>query len=409
MSENYKKDFPLLLQREENGLPIAYLDNAATTQKPVSVIDAVSGLYKSFNANSHRGSYFIAEKMTQRFERVRAQVAHFIGAVCAEEVVFTGGTTDAVNLAALTYGNEHIREGEEILVSIAEHHSNLLPWQRLARGKSARLIYLYPDERGQISPGEVEKKCSRRTRLLAIAHVSNVLGAVNPIKEIAEIAHRVGAVVFVDGAQSTPHIPVNVQEMDADFMAFSGHKMLAPAGIGVLYGKAELLKQMQPLRVGGGAVEYVGRYDAGYLETPWRFEAGTQNAEGVIGLGAAIDYLDSLSLPKIQKIENELLKYALEKITDVQEVSLYGPVGSVERTGIITFNVKGIHPHDTAAVLASHGVAVRAGHHCAQPLMQYLGVNAACRMSLYFYNTRDDVDRMIKALKTVRGVFGYEA
>ena len=403
---DYKGDFPLLLQKDGQGRAIAYLDNAATTQKPRPVIDAVRTYYETYNANPHRGAYDISVRVTEAFEEVRGKAARFIGAADPEEIVFTAGTTDSINLAALSYGEQAVGQGDEILISVLEHHSNLLPWQRLARRTGATLHYLIPDESGRITAEEAAQKLTPRTKIVAITHVSNVLGCVNPIRDIAALAHEKGAVVLLDAAQSAPHIPVDVQALDVDFLAFSGHKLLAPAGVGVLYGKKELLRQMEPLRLGGGIVEEVTQQTVRYLDAPWKFEAGTQNAEGVIGLGAAIDYLEEVGMPAIQEIEGRLTRYALEKFSGVPGIRLYGGGTGGTRTGIISFNIDGVHPHDTATVLASHGVAVRAGHHCAQPLMAHLGVNATCRMSLYFYNTEEDIDRLAAALKTVRGVLG---
>lgn len=407
MNNNYRRDFPLLLQEPENGLGLAYLDNAATTQKPQQVIDAVCSYYRTYNANTHRGAYSISVRATTEFEQVREKTAAFIGAARTDEIIFTSGTTDALNQAALSYGWNHVTAGDEILISAAEHHSNLLPWQRLARLKGAVLNYLYPGRDGRISVAEAAQKLTGRTRIVAITHISNVLGSINPIKEIAALAHKKGAVVVLDAAQSVPHIPVNVRDLDVDFMAFSGHKMLAPAGIGVLYGKTALLEELAPARLGGGMVESVTEQDVRFLDAPLRFEAGTQNAEGVIGLGAAIDYLNRIGFPAVSQIENHLTEYALEKLSQLPEIELYGAAGGASRTGILSFNVKDVHPHDTATILASHGVAVRAGHHCAQPLMNYLGVKSTCRMSLYFYNTEEDIDRLFRALSTVREVLGY--
>ena len=406
MKNKYKKDFPLLTAIEKNGLPIAYLDNAATTQKPGSVIEAVSEYYRSYNANTHRGAYSISEKATEKFEEVRESTAKFINAEKRGEIVFTSGTTDAINTVAETYGESHIKSGDEILISIAEHHSNLLPWQRLAKRKGAELKYLYPDESGRITAGEFSGKISKRTKIAAVAQVSNVLGVENPIKELAAIAHENGAVFLADAAQSVPHMKVDVKGLDVDFLAFSGHKMLAPAGVGVLYGKSQLLDAMQPFRVGGGAVDYVEKYDVEYMESPWKFEAGTQNAEAVIGLGEAIRYIEKVGFDEISAIEKKLMAYTLKGIAEIPNVEIYGSKES-DRGGILSFNVKDVHPHDTATILAACGVAVRAGHHCAQPLMEYLGLSSTCRMSLYFYNTTEDADRFISALKTVRGVLGY--
>ena len=409
MKTDYRQDFPLLLERDNEGRTLVYLDNAATTQKPRQVIDAVRRYYETYNANPHRGAYDISVKVTEEFEAVRSKAARFLGAASAEEIVFTSGATDAINLVAMSYGEAVVGPGDEILISVLEHHSNLLPWQRLARRTGAKLRYLLPGEDGAISLEEVEKKLTDNTRIVAVTHVSNVLGSVNPIREIAALAHGRGAVVLLDAAQSAPHLPVDVRALDVDFLAFSGHKLLAPAGIGVLYGKKELLRSMEPLRLGGGIVEEVTQDSVRFMDAPWKFEAGTQNAEGVIGLGAAIDYLEAVGMLAIQEIEGRLTSYALKKLSAIPGVELYGAAGGGDRAGILSFNVEGVHPHDTATILASHGVAVRAGHHCAQPLMAHLGVNATCRMSLYFYNTEEDIDRLAQALGTVREVLGLES
>lgn len=409
MRTDYRQDFPLLLQKDGEGRTLAYLDNAATTQKPRQVIDAVRRYYETYNANPHRGAYDISVRVTEEFEAVRGKVARFLGAASAEEIVFTSGATDAINLVAMSYGEGAVGPGDEILISVLEHHSNLLPWQRLARRTGAKLRYLLPGADGVISLEEVEKKLTSSTRLVAVTHVSNVLGSVSPVRELTALAHERGAAVLLDAAQSAPHIPVDVRALDVDFLTFSGHKLLSPAGIGVLYGKKELLRAMEPLRLGGGIVEEVTQDSVRYMDAPWRFEAGTQNAEGVIGLGAAIDYLEAVGMPAIQEIEGRLTSYALEKLSAVPGIELYGAARGAARAGILSFNIAGVHPHDTATILASHGVAVRAGHHCAQPLMAHLGVNATCRMSLYFYNTEEDVDRLTEALRTVREVLGLEA
>lgn len=406
---DYKKDFPLLLQKDEQGKTLAYLDNAATTQKPKQVIDAVCNYYKTYNSNPHRGSYDISVRLTQEYEHVRNKVARFIGAKQPEEIVFTSGTTDSINFIALSLGEGLIKPGDEILISVMEHHSNLLPWQRLAKRKNATLKYLFPERDGILSIDEVKNKLSPKTKLLAITHVSNVLGVINPIREIAELAHKQGAIVVLDGAQSVPHMAVDVKELGIDFMAFSGHKMLAPAGIGVLYGKKELLDSMEPLRIGGGIVEDVTLDSVRYLDTPLKFEAGTQNAEGVIGLGAAIDYLNNIGMAKIQEVEQKLTEYAYDKLSAMPDLEIYGTTDVSKRTNIISFNVKGVHSHDTATILSSHGVAIRAGHHCAQPLMAHLGVTATCRISLYFYNTFEDIDRLSEGIGIVKGVLGLES
>lgn len=405
---DYKEDFPLLQKKDDGGRAIAYLDNGATTQKPRQVIEAVKYFYENYNANPHRGAYGISSRATEAFEGSREKVARFIGAGSADEIVFTSGATDSINMVALTYGNAHVNPGDEILITVMEHHSNLLPWQRLARRKNATLRYAYPDREGRLTAEAVGAQMNPRTKIVAITQVSNVLGWVNPIAEITALAHAQGAVVLVDGAQSVPHMPVDMGASDVDFLAFSGHKMLAPAGIGVLYGKGELLEEMEPLRLGGGIVEEVEEQSVRLLDAPLKFEAGSQNTEGVVGLGAAIDYLQCIGLDQVQAREEYLCNYALEKMAAIPHLALYGGDGGKE-TGIVAFNIEGVHPHDTATILASHGVAVRAGHHCAQPLMRFLGVNATCRMSLYFYNTEEDIDRMVQGLAEVRGLLGYES
>lgn len=404
---DWKKDFPLLCRYAQGERPIAYLDNAATTQKPRQVIEAVRNYYESYSANPHRGAYAIAEQVTEAFEAVREKTASFLNARSSEEIVFTSGTTEALNLVAIGYGGSHVSAGDEILITVMEHHSNLLPWQRLAKEKGAVLRYLYPDSTGQLSLETVAKALNPRTKMVSVTQISNVLGVLNPIREIGKLVHEAGAVLVVDAAQSAPHISVDVQDLDADFLAFSGHKMLAPAGIGVLYGKKERLAETQPLRLGGGMVEEVTEQTVRYLDPPHRFEGGTQNAEGVIGLGAAIDYLKGIGMEEIVRREKLLTEYALDQCRKIPQVILYGGDFLHRGTGIVSFNVADVHPHDTATVLATKGVAVRAGHHCAQPLMQWLKVNATCRMSLYFYNTQEDVDRMMSALREVRGVLGY--
>lgn len=408
MENRYKKDFPLLLERKENGKPLVYLDSAATTQKPVSVIKAVERYYNSYTANPHRGNYSLSEEATGLYEGARQKVADFIGAGKAEEIVFTSGTTASINLVALSYGTAIIQEGDEILITVAEHHSNLLPWQRLAREKGAVLRLVYGDKQGLISEKEWQEKINSRTKLIAIGHISNVLGRVLPVKEISRMAHQVGAAVVLDAAQSIPHIKVDVQELDVDFMAFSGHKMLAPAGIGVLYAKKAFLDLMSPLMLGGGIVEYVQEQSASYMEAPWSLEAGTPNVEGAVGLSAAMDYLYHVGWENIRSIEQQLLEYALEKLRKCRNIELYGPEGIKNRACILVFNVKDVHPHDVASILSSFGVAIRAGHHCAQPLMKHMGVHATCRASFYFYNTLEDIDVFVDALLQVRKVLGYE-
>lgn len=407
MENHYKKDFPLLLTRQENGRRLVYLDSAATSQKPYSVIKAIEEYYNRYTANPHRGAYSLSEDATRLYEEAREKAARFIGSSNPQEIVFTPGTTEAINMTALSYGREKVKEGDEILITVAEHHSNLLPWQRLAKEKGAVLRYVYGDGQGQFPLCEWEEKINRRTKIVALGHISNVLGSVAPVKEVSRIAHSYDAVVVLDGAQSVPHIKVDVKELDVDFLAFSGHKMLAPAGIGVLYAKKQLLDSMDPLMLGGGIVEEVQEQSAAFVDAPWRLEAGTPNVEGAVGLAAAMGYLSGAGWNNIHSIEKKLMEYTLERLNKMNEVEVYGSKGSQNRAGILSFNVRDVHPHDVASILNSYGVAIRAGHHCAQPLMKHLGVYSTCRASFYFYNTLEDADIFIDALSNVRKVLGY--
>lgn len=406
-NNEYLQDFPIL-QTKMNGRPIVYLDNGATTQKPEAVIKAVADYCTYCNANPHRGAYELSVKATDIYETARVRTQHFIGAARPEEIIFTKNATEALNLVAYSYGRANIREGDEIVITISEHHSNIVPWQFVAKARGAVLKYIYLEEDGNLSATDIASKITDKTKIVAVTHVSNVLGLVNDVRAIADRAHAVGAVIIVDGSQSVPHIAVDVQAMDADFFAFSGHKMLSPMGIGVLYGKYDILDAMPPFLFGGDMIEYVGEQDTTYAELPAKFEAGTQNVSGASGLIAAIDYLEKVGFDRIEAIEHDLLAYALPKLRELPFVELYGCDSARDnKTGIITFNVKDIHPHDVASILDSYGVAIRAGHHCAQPLMRYLGQNATCRASFYLYNTHEDVDQFIDALKKVRGVLGY--
>ena len=403
----YLYDFPILKQ-QANGKRLVYLDNAATTQKPVSVISAVDEYYRTANANPHRGLYQLSIRATQMYEDARHTVKEFIGAEKDGEVIFTRNATESLNLVAYSYGLQFLQDGDEIVLPVSEHHSNLVPWQMVAKAKGAALSYLYPNSSGRLTDAEIEKKITPKTKLVALAHVSNVLGTVNPVKQIIQKAHSVGAVVVLDCAQSIPHYPVNVKELDADFVVFSGHKMLAPMGIGVLYGKEELLEKMPPFLFGGEMIEYVYEQDATFAPLPQKFEAGTQNVGGALGLAEAIRYLQKIGYDKIAKVESNLLTYALNGIAALPHITVYGDAGSAqERCGVISFNVDGVHPHDVSSILDADGVAIRAGHHCAQPLMRYLGVNATCRASLYFYNTKEDIDVFLASLQKVRGYLGY--
>ena len=403
----YLRDFPIL-QTKMNGRPIVYLDNGATTQKPETVIRAVADYCTYCNANPHRGAYELSVKATDIYERARVRTQQFIGAARPEEVVFTKNATEALNLVAYSYGLANVREGDEIVITISEHHSNIVPWQFVAKSRGAVLKYIYLGEDGNLSEADIAQQITERTKIVAVTQVSNVLGLVNDVRAVADRAHAVGAVVVVDGSQSVPHIKVDVQAMDADFFAFSGHKMLSPMGIGVLYGKYNILDAMPPFLFGGDMIDYVGEQETTFAELPAKFEAGTQNVSGASGLIAAIDYLDKIGFERIEAIERDLLSSALPQLRELPFVELYGCDSTRgNKTGIITFNVKDVHPHDVSTILDSYGVAIRAGHHCAQPLMRYLGQNATCRASFYLYNTHEDIDQFIAALKKVRGVLGY--
>ncbi len=401
---DFRRDFPLLRQ-EMNGRPIVYLDNGATTQKPESMIRAMCGYYGGCNANPHRGAYALSVEATGIYEAARERVRRFIGAGEAREIIFTKNATEALNLVAYSYGLTNLGAGDEIVLTIAEHHSNLVPWQRVARARGATLKYIYLEPDGNLSERDIAEKITKKTKLVAVTHVSNVLGLVNPVRRVADRAHEAGAVVVVDGSQSVPHMAVDVKALGADFFAFSGHKLLAPMGIGVLYGRAALLEAMPPFLSGGDMIEYVEEQDTTYAELPAKFEAGTQNVGGAAGLTAAIDYLEAMTFDRVRAIEADLLSYALPRLRALPWIKLYGCDSTRDnKTGIITFNVRDVHPHDVSTILDSEGVAIRAGHHCAQPLMKYLGQAATCRVSFYFYNTRQDVDRWLDALEKVREV-----
>lgn len=401
MAIDYRKDFPIL-----SGDYI-YFDNAATTQRPIQVIDAVKDFYETSNANPLRGVYDWSVASTQRYESARHAAAKFIGASRDEEVVFTRNTTESINLIAYSYGLSHVEEGDTIVISVMEHHSNILPWQMVARQKHAELVYMEPDEEGTLSIEEIKSKITDKTKIVAIAQVSNVLGVTNPVKEISKIAHEKGAVVVVDGAQSTPHMKVDVQELGADFFAFSGHKMLAPMGIGGLYGRYKLLDEMPPFLTGGEMIEYVSRQEATFAPVPEKFEAGTVNAADAVGLEAAIDYINDIGMDEIAQRERKLTKMLMDGMKDMDYIKVYGSSDPLKHTGIVTFNIDGVHPHDVADVLNEDHICVRAGHHCAQPLMKFLNVNATSRASLYFYNTEEEVERFLDKLSNIRKVMGW--
>ena len=409
MTKDFRRDFPLL-HNMMNGKPLVYLDNGATTQKPESVIQAMCGYYGGCNANPHRGAYALSVQATDIYENARERTRQFIHAKSAKEIIFTKNATEALNLVAYSYGLTNIGAGDEIVLTISEHHSNLVPWQQVAKARGAVLRYIYLEADGNLSAADIETKITAKTKLVAVTQVSNVLGLVNPVKDIVARAHRAGAVVVVDGSQSVAHMAVDVQDIGADFFAFSGHKLLSPMGIGVLYGREALLDAMPPFLMGGDMIEYVQEQETTWAEVPSKFEAGTQNVGGAAGLTAAIDYLEKITFESIEAIEKELVDYALPQLRELPYVELYGCDSEQDnKTGIIAFNIKDVHPHDVATILDSYGVAVRAGHHCAQPLHRYLDLNASCRASFYLYNTREDIDRWIDAVKKVRGVLGYGA
>ena len=404
MSDKYRAEFPLLAEKM-NGLPIAYLDNGATTQKPETVIEAIAEYYRRQNANPHRGAYALSVTATDVYENCRERVAKFLNAKRSREIIFTKNATEALNLVAYSYGLSVLKPGDEILISVAEHHSNLVPWQMVAARTGAKLNYIYLEDDGNLSEKDIQEKITEKTKIVAVTQVSNVLGLINDVKAIGEKAHAVGAVIIVDGSQSVPHIAVDVQALDCDFLAFSGHKLLSPMGIGVLYGKEKLLNEMPPFLMGGDMIEYVTEQHTDYAELPAKFEAGTQNVGGAAGLTAAIDYLEKVGFEYITAREKELIDYALPKLKELDFIELYGCDSQRDnKTGLITFNVKEVHPHDVSTILDAEGVAIRACHHCAQPLMIYLGQNATCRASFYFYNTKEDVDRFVAGLKKVREV-----
>ena len=402
MSTNYKADFPLLAQRD-----VAYLDSAATAQRPQCVLDAEREFYTRHNANPLRGLYPLSTEATEALESARAAVARFLGAAQSEEIVFTRNTTEGLNLVAYSYGLSHVKAGDEILISTMEHHSNILPWQMVFRQTGAQLKFMKCEPDGSLDPNKVEALITARTRVVALQQVSNVLGREYPIRAVAELAHRVGAVLVVDGAQSTPHMPVNVQELGADFFAFSGHKVFGPMGIGGLYGREDLLEEMPPFLSGGEMIESVTRTGAVYAELPHKFEAGTVNAAGAAGLAAAIRYVQSVGFDTIQQREHDLTANALARVLAVPHVHVLGTDRPEDHNGIITFTVDGVHPHDISEIMASDGVNIRAGHHCAQPLLAHLGLNATARASFAFYNTDEDVDRFLESLSTLRERMGY--
>ncbi|MHC5229321.1 cysteine desulfurase [Enterococcus sp. LJL99] len=405
-ADKIRQQFPILFQ-EVNDEPLVYLDNAATTQKPKVVLDRLKYYYEHDNANVHRGVHTLAERATQDYEAAREKVRAFINAKETAETLFTRGTTTGLNWIAKSYGDLAVEAGDEIVISYMEHHSNIIPWQQLAERKGATLKYIELTDEGFLDMNSAKTQITDKTKIVSIAHVSNVLGVINPVKELAELAHAHGAVMVVDGAQAVPHMLVDVRAIDADFYAFSGHKMCGPTGIGVLYGKRALLEKMAPVEFGGEMIDFVNLYDSTWKELPWKFEAGTPNIAGAIALGAAIDFLTEIDLAEIHAYEAELVAYVLPKLLAIDGLTVYGPQDPKDHTGVIAFNLDGLHPHDTATALDMEGVAVRAGHHCAQPLLNYLNVPAAARASFYFYNTKEDADRLVAAILATKEFFQY--
>lgn len=402
MHYDYRNDFPLLMQNK-----IIYIDNAATSQRPQCVIDAEGDFYKNYNANPLRGLYSLSVEATEVYENAREAVRKFIGAEKSNEIIFTRNTTESLNLVAYSYGLSNVKKGDEIVVSIMEHHSDLLPWQMVAKTCGAELKFIECAKDGSIDLEKVKELITSRTKIVAMTQVSNVLGREYPVKEIAKLAHEKGAVMVVDGAQSTPHMRVDVTDLDADFFAFSGHKLLAPMGIGVLYGKEKLLDKMPPFLSGGEMIDSVTRTSAVYAELPHKFEAGTVNAAGAAGLKAAIDYIEKVGFDYIGEREIALTSRAIEKMRKIPHVNIIGSENADEHTGIVTFTIDNVHPHDISEILAADGIAVRAGHHCAQPLLTHLGLNSTARASFAFYNTEDEVDKFTDSVATIRERMGY--
>lgn len=399
-----RRDFPILDQTV-NGKPLVYLDSAATSQKPRQVLEALDRYYREANANVHRGVHTLGTRATDAYEGARAKVADFIHAASDTQIIFTRGTTEGLNMVAHGYLRPRLAAGDEIVITEMEHHSNLIPWQQAAHAKGATLKYIPLQKDGTILLSDVEATVTAKTKLVAMTHVSNVLGTINPIKEVAAIAHRHGAVMVVDGAQSVPHMPVDVRDLDCDFLAFSGHKMMGPTGVGVLYGTKQVLAEMEPVHFGGEMIETVGLYESTWKEIPYKFEGGTPIIAGAVGLAAAIDYLQAFGMEHVHEIDAALAQYAIARLEQIEGLTVYGP--RTERGGLVTFNLEGIHPHDVATVLDSEGIAIRAGHHCAQPLMRWLQVGATARASFYVYNTEADVDALVSALVKTKEFFSH--
>jgi cysteine desulfurase/selenocysteine lyase len=406
--DKIRKDFPIL-KRKINGKPLVYFDNAATSQKPQSVINAITHYYEYYNANIHRGVHTLSEEATEAYESSRSKVRNFIGAKETKEIIFTRNATEAINLVAYSWARQHVLPGDEIVLSPAEHHSNFVPWQILAQERGAKLVFLDLDAEGIVDLNSAAKIIGPKTKLLTITQMSNVLGTIMPVAQLAEMAHKQGAIVLVDGAQSLPHLPVDMQKLGADFFAFSFHKMLGPTGVGVLWGKASTLESMPPFLSGGDMISSVWRDKVTFNSLPWRFEAGTPNIADVIGSGAAITYLQALGMENVHKYEQELTEYALAKLSQIDNLAVYGTHDVNKRGGLISFNMAGIHPHDLGQILSESGICIRVGHHCCQPLMRDLNVSGTARASFYVYNTKEEIDSMVEALKEAQKVLGHVA
>lgn len=404
--DKLRQDFPILHQ-EVNDEPLIYLDNAATSQTPIQVLEVLKHYYEHDNANVHRGVHTLGERATSSYENAREKIRQFINASSSKEVLFTRGTTTSLNWIARSYGDANVSQGDEIVISYLEHHSNIVPWQQLAQRKKAVLKYIGLTEDGELDMADAQEKITGKTKIVALNHASNVMGVINPIEELIELAHNVGAVMVVDGAQSVPHMPIDVQKMDADFYAFSGHKMCGPTGIGVLYGKQSLLEKMEPVEFGGEMIDFVYLQESTWADLPWKFEAGTPNIAGGIGLGAAVDYLMQIGLENIHNYEQSIVEYVWPKLQAIDGITIYGPKDPKKRSGVIAFNIDGVHPHDVATAMDMQGIAVRAGHHCTQPLLQHLNVQSTARASFYFYNTKEEADKFIEAVIATKEFFNH--
>lgn len=399
-----REDFPVL-KRYVNDKPLVYFDNAATSQKPKVVIDAIVRYYREYNANIHRGIHKLAEEATLAYEEAREKIAKFVNANRTQEIIFTRNATEAINLVAYSWGRANIRSGDKIVLTIMEHHSNIVPWQLLAQEKGAKIEFVKIDGSGELREDEVQELIDEKTKLVCVTHASNVLGTINPVKDIGRVAHRYGAMFLIDAAQSVPHMAVDVRDIDCDFAAFSGHKMLGPTGIGVLYGKSELLESMPPFLGGGEMIREVHTTGSSWKDLPYKYEAGTPNISGAIGLGAAVDYLRGIGMRNVHDYEKQITSYALEQMKQVEGLAIYGPMDVERRVGVVSFNLGDIHPHDLASILDEEGVAIRSGHHCAQPLMEFLELPATSRASFYIYNSKEEVDVFIDALEKARKLF----